>query len=505
MKTTRFLTFLAALLAAGAVHAGTTTTVTYQGQLRQAGAPFTGLADLEFQLYDQATDGNPVGAPQSRPDWPVEDGLFQAELDFGVDAFTAQVRWLEVRVGGTPLSPRQAVRPSPMALFALAGNEGPQGPPGSPGDSHWVLDGNATYYTAGPVGIGMTAPASDYALGVSGGVVAQRGSDLFSPQLLLFETQPDGFARMEFRNSGRARLWSIATRSGGSDPTTGAMNFYNTTGGDLLTLRGDGPVGIRTTDPLAPLHLRSQDQWAPGVGTGRGDFYVGDGDVGLSMGVALGGGGRGVSRIWTRGGVENLFLGSAAYGTTVSILPGQVGIANSNPGNTLDVNGGVRIRGLAHGGAASVPVRVAPNGDLVTGSGTTQHIAIPAAAFRPDSDNVDFVVSQGAFVLMGAARLDAPVHLPHGATITQVQIWYEDNVPGSLELSLRECDHDTDFCGNRIFLPTAGAVDGLRSATFNLSLTIDNLNNSYVLSVFSLVWNGLDTRVNGARISYTLP
>jgi hypothetical protein len=109
--------------------------ISYQGQLRQAGAPFTGIVDLEFLLFDALNAGNPVGAPQVRSNWPVEDGLFQVELEFGTGAFTEQVRYLEVRVDGAPLSPRQAVRPSPMALFALAGNEGPAGPVGPQGDT----------------------------------------------------------------------------------------------------------------------------------------------------------------------------------------------------------------------------------------------------------------------------------------------------------------------------------------------------------------------------------
>jgi hypothetical protein len=121
-------------------------TVTYQGQLRQSGAPFTGTANLEFRLFDALSGGSQVGTTQTRPAWPVEDGLFQVELDFGIAAFTEQVRYLEVRVDGAPLSPRQAIRPSPMALFALGGNEGPAGPPGPigpegpPGASPFTLD-----------------------------------------------------------------------------------------------------------------------------------------------------------------------------------------------------------------------------------------------------------------------------------------------------------------------------------------------------------------------------
>ena len=92
---------------------------TYQGLLQQAGSPFTGMADLEFSLYDNLTTGTRVAGPITRPDVPVQDGLFQVELDFGPGAFGADVRFLEIRVDGTTLSPRQRVQASSVALFAF--------------------------------------------------------------------------------------------------------------------------------------------------------------------------------------------------------------------------------------------------------------------------------------------------------------------------------------------------------------------------------------------------
>ena len=109
--------------------------ITYQGQLQQAGTPFTGLADIEFTLHDSLVGGDQVAGPVLRTDVPVEDGLFQVELDFGAGAFGADVRFLEIRVDGTTLSPRQRVQASPLALFALDGNEGPPGPQGPQGDT----------------------------------------------------------------------------------------------------------------------------------------------------------------------------------------------------------------------------------------------------------------------------------------------------------------------------------------------------------------------------------
>lgn len=127
-------------------------TITYQGQLRQAGAPFTGLANLDFRLFSALTGGSQIGAEQTRLNWPIEDGLFQTELDFGPAAFSGEPRFLEIRVNGAPLSPRQALRASPLALFALEGNAGPAGPAGPPGPtgaSPFVLeqDGSIEYRT----------------------------------------------------------------------------------------------------------------------------------------------------------------------------------------------------------------------------------------------------------------------------------------------------------------------------------------------------------------------
>lgn len=128
-----FSIFLLLALAIPAAASAQQSTITYQGQLQQAGEPFTGMANLEFSLHDNLVGGSQVAGPVTRLDVPVEDGLFQVELDFGAGAFGADVRFLEVRVDGTTLSPRQRVQASPMALFALDGNEGPAGPQGPQG------------------------------------------------------------------------------------------------------------------------------------------------------------------------------------------------------------------------------------------------------------------------------------------------------------------------------------------------------------------------------------
>src|SRR5262245_36282214 len=201
---------LSVLLGGGLAFAGVKpagTEFTYQGRLKLAGEPVDGAADFEFRLFDGAGGGaSQVGSTLAADAIDVSEGLFTIDLDFGVGVFDGNGRWLEITVRSpsgvgdyTTLSPRQKIAAAPYALFALSGNEGPAGPqgepgpqgaqgaqgiqgpqgpsgpqgepgpqgiqgaqgiqgppgpPGSPGDSHWLLNGLATYYNAGNVGIG---------------------------------------------------------------------------------------------------------------------------------------------------------------------------------------------------------------------------------------------------------------------------------------------------------------------------------------------------------------
>jgi hypothetical protein len=129
---------------------------TYQGQLKEGGIPADGNYDFVFKLFDDAVGGTQVGGDVEIDAWPVSEGLFTVELDFGPDVFTGDARWIEVGVregGGGPyttLSPRQPVNAAPYALYALDG-------PGSAG--YWAGSGNDIHSTnAGNVGVGTTSP-----------------------------------------------------------------------------------------------------------------------------------------------------------------------------------------------------------------------------------------------------------------------------------------------------------------------------------------------------------
>ena len=107
--------------------------ITYQGQLTDSGAPANGSYDFQFALYTSDAGGTAVDIVDV-PGLVVSGGLINASLDFTDAPYTGQALWIavSVRPGGssnsfTMLTPRQPLTAAPYALFALNGNPGPQG------------------------------------------------------------------------------------------------------------------------------------------------------------------------------------------------------------------------------------------------------------------------------------------------------------------------------------------------------------------------------------------
>lgn len=94
-------------------HALAENTFTYQGRLDSAGQPFSGTVNMEFRLFAGNTGGTPL-ADQTSNNVTVMDGLFKADLDFGVQSYESGL-WLEVVVNDQVLSPRQRISAAPFA------------------------------------------------------------------------------------------------------------------------------------------------------------------------------------------------------------------------------------------------------------------------------------------------------------------------------------------------------------------------------------------------------
>lgn len=249
MKSLTKLCFTAALLYAGTLWGQST----YQGQLNDGGQPYNGTVDLAFQLYDQETGGNTVGAEQEVDGVAVTGGLFQADFFLPSTAYGDE-RWLEVTVDGEVLSPRQKVTAAPWAKQADRAVEA------SEAQNFRIGFSNVT--GSGSLGMGAFSNAGGTASFAGGtGAIA---------------------------NNDNSFVWS-------GNPGTGGGTF-ETTGDNQFLIRAPGGVGVNTDNPLAAFHVVADGTRAARFTRDDMDVYIG---VSTSEGAALrgvksGAGGRGV-------------------------------------------------------------------------------------------------------------------------------------------------------------------------------------------------------------------
>src|SRR6185295_13702144 len=99
MKTRLFaVLMIVAVAASAAIAQPLGTAITYQGQLKDAGAPFNGTVDLDAALWDAADAGAQVGATVNLVGVPVVNGAFLVQPDFGAASYDGGTRWLEIAV-----------------------------------------------------------------------------------------------------------------------------------------------------------------------------------------------------------------------------------------------------------------------------------------------------------------------------------------------------------------------------------------------------------------------
>lgn len=224
-------------MVAPAVAQPITNAFTYQGELRNAGAPVNGTADFQFRLFTAASGGSQVGPTLASNALGVSDGRFTVALDFGA-VYDGNQRFLEIAVrspGGsgtfTTLGSRQPLNATPYAIRALnpgppgpqgpQGPEGPQGPQGiqgPPGTTLWsaltgvpsgFADGvdNDTTYTAGT---GIILTGTTFSLGQH----FHTASDIVSGVLPI----QFGGTGASFGDAARANLGAAGT---------GTQNFFS--------------------------------------------------------------------------------------------------------------------------------------------------------------------------------------------------------------------------------------------------------------------------------------
>jgi hypothetical protein len=204
---------------------------TYQGLLNQSGSPVTGTVTLTFGLWDAQGGGTQIGASEVLSGITVTNGVFSVVLNsggaFGPSAFTGDARWLQIGVcsdpgcsSSTTLAPRQPITAAPYSQFSI----GPWQP----------LAGNI--FHNGNVGIGTPTPHAPLEL--------ESG---FGTEVLRFGLDAGDYHY-------------LSTGFHGAQPYLNFLGFNIEHGSNdirrVLTLQGDGSVGVGTSSPAAALDVR---------------------------------------------------------------------------------------------------------------------------------------------------------------------------------------------------------------------------------------------------------
>jgi hypothetical protein len=110
---------LALSVMSGALAQGVTQAFTYQGFLRQGGAPLTNPSQqMRFRVYDAATGGALLW-DSGNLSVNVNNGLFTVQLNAPASVWTGAARFLEIQInpasGGPILTPRIPLNPTPYA------------------------------------------------------------------------------------------------------------------------------------------------------------------------------------------------------------------------------------------------------------------------------------------------------------------------------------------------------------------------------------------------------
>lgn len=287
---------------------------TYQGQLRQNGAPLNGTVDVTFALYDAEQNGTLLGT-QTFNGLQITDGLFTVLLNdagqFGPNALNGDARWLQIIVNGHALNPRQPLTAAPYAL-KVPGVTGHSlgAPDGSPAQAV-VVDNN------GRVGIGTANPEIN--LHVIGETWFDSGRVRGYDQFEIHSSQQDGagasiLARGIFYPATGERgslLFNHGNLTGAAPDSSIYFRFMNNNQiSNQMIIRSNGNVGIGTTSPGQKLTV------AGTIESSSGGFRFPDGSV------------QSVAAPWTVAGTNATFS-----------LGGNLGIGQSNPTFKLDLAG----------------------------------------------------------------------------------------------------------------------------------------------------------------------
>jgi len=135
----------------------------------------------------------------------------------------------------------------------------------------------------------------------------------------------------------------------------------------------------------------------------------------------------------------------------------------------------------------------------------TQYFVVGPTGFVPGS-NVDYYNTYGnggAYIVSGAGALVAPVHLPQGAVVTQMTVYFYDASASDLSVSFEYESMNGGFVG--LGSVTTSGTPGYSSLidTTISGNPIDNTAHSYLIYAYSDAWE-FNLRIKAVVIQYTV-
>jgi len=360
------------------------TAFTYQGRLNDNGTPANGVYDFTFQAFDAPVAGGSIGGTVDVNAVGVTNGLFTALVDLGGSPFTGPARWLQISVSTngagnfTTLVPRQALTPSPYAIYAPTAGTVTNGAIASAQlAANAVATGNIQdgAVTVGKIAAGQVVKSLN---GLTDAVSLTPGANVTINPVgnSLQISAPAGGLNLPFSGSASSSGSIFTLTNSGTGPAAafqGKVGVGTASPATLLHLRGVGPVAILQDTASAANQAGYVGFWNnASAETG----WIGFGTPGSPHFSVLNARSGGNIALWA-GNAERLTIASS----------GNIGIGATTPGAKLDVRGDIRLGAsgefLATSGEENLRIVrgiISSTGTILRGAGFTVARTFPSGS-----------------------------------------------------------------------------------------------------------------------------